>query len=129
MKTIAITLCAVCMIFPLCGDVFTVYADDTYIVGSVTSYSDYRFNNENWYTIPHPKIAEFTVRDDGSAYGLTENGISFVQFNVPNDFGIRVQRFEIQDHYHYVIEGEIANTLEELSARLAIAYQASLGGA
>lgn len=117
------------MIFPLCGDVFTVYADDTYIVGSVTSYSDYRFNNGNWYTIPHPKIAEFTVRDDGSAYGLTENGISFVQFNVPNDFGIRVQRFEIQDHYHYVIEGEIANTLEELSARLAIAYQASLGGA
>ncbi len=103
------------------------YADETFLVGSVLSYSDTRFNNENWYVLPHPKIAEFTVRDDGSAYGLTETGVSFIQYNVPNDVGIRVQRFEIQDHYHYIVEGNIIDTFEQLSAELALAYDASTG--
>ncbi len=104
----------------------TVFADETYLVGQVTSYSEVRFNNENWYTLPHPKVAEFTVRDDGSAYGLTETGVEFVQYNVPNDIGIRVQRFEIQDHYHYIVEGNIVDTFEQFSAFLAQAYTARM---
>jgi hypothetical protein len=87
-----------------------------------TSISE-RFNNDNWYTLPHPRVATFSVSEDGSVVGFTENGISFVQYNVPNVYGIRVQRFEIQDHYHYIVDGEIADTFTELSQLLALAYE------
>lgn len=43
-----------------------------------------RFNNENWYILPHPRVATFSVNADGRASGFTEDGISFAQFNVPN---------------------------------------------
>jgi hypothetical protein len=82
-----------------------------------------RFTNENWDTLPHPIVSEFSVREDGSAYGVTEDGRTFVQFNVPNDVSIRVQRFEIEDHYHYIVEGEIVNSSIELSALLALNAQ------
>jgi hypothetical protein len=88
----------------------------------LSAYRTLRFNNENWHTLPHPRVLSFSVHEDGSVTGLTENGISFVQFNVPNEYGIRVQRFEIQDHYHFIVDGEIANSVRELSALLAVAY-------
>jgi len=81
-----------------------------------------RFNNQNWYTLPHPRVATFSVNTDGSATGFTEDGISFVQYNVPNTYGVRVQRFEIQDHYHYIVDGEIVDSFTEFSALLAQAY-------
>ncbi len=84
-----------------------------------------RFNNTNWSLLPHPRVASFSMSDDGSASGLTENGIVFVQYNVPNTYGIRVQRFEIQDHYHYIVEGEIADSFTEFSSLLARAYNSS----
>ena len=79
----------------------------------------FRWNNENWFTEAHPKVASFTVHPDGSAYGLTDTGISFYQRTIDNEFGIRIQRFEMQDHYHYIVEGEAVYSLEELSVRLA----------
>jgi hypothetical protein len=103
--------------------VFPIFAEESYIVGSVSGSSSLRWNNENWFTMEHPKVASFSIRDDGSAFGLTETGVSFIQFNVPNDVGIRIQRFEIEDHYHYIVEGEIAYTFEELSIHLARAYE------
>lgn len=84
-----------------------------------------RFNNDNWYLLPHPRVATFSVHSDGSASGFTENGITFVQYNVPNTYGIRVQRFEIQEHYHYIVEGEIADSFIELSSLLARAYNST----
>jgi hypothetical protein len=98
---------------------YPTYAEETYLTGTIMTTATFRFNNENWNTLPHPQVATFTVRDDGSAYGLTETNIPFTQDNVANDFGIRIQRFEIQDHYHYIVEGTIAYSLEELSAELA----------
>ena len=86
-----------------------------------------RFNNDNWYLLPHPRVATFSVSTDGSATGFTENGISFVQYNVPNTYGIRVQRFEIQEHYHYIVGGEIVNSFTEFSVLLAQAYRAHMG--
>ena len=82
-----------------------------------------RFNNDNWYFLPHPRVTTFSVGADGSATGFTENGISFVQYNVPNPYGIRVQRFEIQDHYHYIVDGEIVDSFTEFSALLAQAHE------
>jgi hypothetical protein len=98
-------------------------ADETYDVGTFITTATFRWNNENWQTEEHPKVATFTMRADGSAYGITETGVPFTQDNVENAYGIRIQRFEIQDHYHYVIDGEIAYTTAELSARLAQAYE------
>ena len=98
-------------------------AAERYTVGAVTGSATYRFNNENWFTLPHPKIATFTVNADGSAYGLTETNIPFSQYNIQNPYGIRIQRFEIEDHYHYIVDGRIAYTTEELSAELARAIE------
>ncbi len=102
----------------------SLFAEETYTISAPDLIADFRFNNENWFTEEHPKIANFTMKDDGSAYGLTETGVAFIQYNVPNEVGIRIQRFEIEDHYHYIVEGEIVYTFEELSARLAQAYAA-----
>ncbi len=114
------------LVFALCG-VFCVpqyplLALETYTVGTLMTTANFRFNNENWFTEAHPKVASFTILDDGSAYGLTETGIPFIQENVPNPLEIRVQRFSIQDHYHYIIEGKDVYTFEELSAELARLY-------
>ncbi len=105
---------------------YTAFITSLSCLGSF-AYAGERFNNENWMSLPHPKVVTFSVREDGSAFGLTENGISFVQYNVPNDVGIRVQRFEIEDHYHYIVEGEIVTTNHQLSARLALAYISKMG--
>jgi hypothetical protein len=78
-----------------------------------------RLNNENWDTISHPKVASFTVHEDGSAEGLTVTNVPFKQYTIFDKNGIRAQRFEIQDHYHYIVQGEIAYSDEELTRLLA----------
>lgn len=98
--------------------VHSIVADEIFEVGTILTTTPFRFNNENWFTTPHPKIASFTVRDDRSAYGLTETGIPFSQYNITNDAGIRIQRFELQDYSHYIVDGEIVSTITELSIRL-----------
>ncbi len=80
------------------------------------------FTGQNWFIREHPLVANFSIHTDGSMTGITENGIPFRQYGVPNEFGIRVQRFEIEDHHHYIVEGEIAYTFTELSSLLAQAY-------
>ncbi|MCF7815517.1 MAG: hypothetical protein K9M10_02010 [Candidatus Pacebacteria bacterium] len=102
------------------------FADETFNVGTVMTTATFRFNNENWFTVEHPKIATFTIQDDGSSYGMTETGISFIQYNVPNQIGARIQRFEIQDHYHYIVDGTITYSLGDFSVQLAQAYSKSL---
>lgn len=78
-----------------------------------------RWNNTNWHTTPHPKPTSFRVTKEGEIFGFVEGGTSFRQINVVGDFGgARIQRFEIDDHYHYIVEGEIAYTLKEISLAL-----------
>lgn len=96
----------------------SIFADEIFEVGTILTTTPFRFNNENWFTNPHPKIASFTVRDDRSAYGLTETGIPFSQYNIPNDADILIQRFEMQDYSHYIVDGEIVSTITELSVQL-----------
>lgn len=96
------------------------FAEETFtIIPSPYKPSLFRFNNDNWFTTLHPHIASFTIDDEGNTYGYTDTGVNFVQYNVPNTTGIRIQRFEIQDHYHYIVDGEPVYTLNELSVRLA----------
>lgn len=107
----------------------TSSADETFHVGTIVQTATFRWNNENWFTEEHPKIAEFTVRADGSAYGLTETGIPFSQENVENMLNLRIQRFVMEDHYHYIIDGAVVYTLEEFSIQLAKAYSEATGSA
>lgn len=97
--------------------------EETYTVGTMYSNPSFRWNNENWFTIAHPIIYTFTIRDDGSSYGLTESGVPFTQVNIENSIGARIQRFEIQDHFHYIVEGEIIYSIEDFSIGLARAYE------
>ncbi len=84
----------------------------------------FRWNNENWFTESHPQVADFTVREDGSAYGTIETGVPFTQDNVENALGLRIQKFVLQDHHHYIINGEVIYSLEDFSIQLAKAYLA-----
>ena len=56
---------------------------------------------------------------DGSFEGETVTGIHFTQYTIMEKGGIRVQRFEMQDHYHFIVQGEIAYSKSELSMLLA----------
>ena len=78
-----------------------------------------RFNNENWFTIAHPKVETFSVLEGGEFVGTTTTGIAFEQRNVKNEYGVRIQKFSIQDHYHFIVEGEIAYSLADISAIIA----------
>src|SRR5262245_26073153 len=92
---------------------------ETYVISEFPSAAPMeRFNNTNWFTMPHPSIASFSVFSDGSSEGITETGVPFKQFNVPNDVGLRIQRFEIEDHYHYIIDGIVVYDLASFSAEL-----------
>lgn len=99
----------------------TLSAEEYFFVNAIQETAEARFTNENWLQIPHPKIREFAVMAGGGGYGTTTTNIPFVQYPVQNDYGLRIQRFEIQDHYHYIVEGQIMNTLQELSVALAVA--------
>ena len=81
--------------------------------------TEFRFNNENWFTTPHPDVASFTVLPSGDAYGTTTTGVPFVLYTIPTGDGVRLQRFEIQDHFHYIVNGRVVYTLPEVSAALA----------
>ena len=91
-----------------------------------TSLTSVRFDNENWFTRTHPRIASFSVLEDGNAYGITETGIPFNQYRIEDPNGIRIQRFEIEDHFHYIIEGEVVYSFQDFSKELALAYQRTI---
>lgn len=84
-----------------------------------------RFNNQNWQISEQPVVWSFTTHTDGSFSGLTTDGIPFTQYTVSEVDGIKVQRFEIEDHYHFIVNGEVAYSLEVLSSILSHKGQTS----
>lgn len=113
-RIIVASICAVLLV-----PFHTSNAEEPFYTSAVINTASFRWNNQNWLTTEHPKIAEFIVRDDGSAYGFTETGIAFSQENVESMLNVRIQRFVLQDHYHYIINGEVVSSLEEFSIQLA----------
>jgi len=122
MKFILTTFVALLVAFSVLP--YPATALESFTTGTVFTTATFRWDNDNWLRLPHPKVAEFTVRDDGSAFGFTETGIPFEQFNIPNAYNIRIQRFEIQEHYHYIVDGNVAYTTTELSMHLVKAQDA-----
>jgi hypothetical protein len=94
-------------------------AEEDMHTNTILQTATFRWNNENWFTEAHPRVIDFTVRDDGSAYGTLETGVPFLQENIENELGLRIQRFVLQDHYHYIINGTEVYTLEDFSIQLA----------
>lgn len=76
------------------------------------------FDNDNWFTLPHPEPLSFTFSENGEVYGTTTTGIPFSQINVPNDYGVRVQKFIIQNHYHFVLADRVVYTEVDLDAAI-----------
>jgi hypothetical protein len=88
-----------------------------------------RFNNQNWFTTPHPEPETFFVTEKGEVYGTTTTGIPFTQTNfiATSSPDVRVQKFTIQDHSHYIVDSQIAYSLEELDVKIAELHQESAG--
>jgi hypothetical protein len=124
-KTISfLIICGVCYLPNLF--VYAEVSETSFNEVLSTSLTSARFNNDNWFTRAHPRIASFSVQEDGNAYGITETGISFSQYRIEDPNGIRIQRFEIEDHFHYIIEGEVVYTFQDFSKELALAYQRTI---
>lgn len=98
-------------------------AEVTYIAAPVLASTTAAYSEEEWDTLPQPEIAFFTIHADGSASGMTVTGVPFTQLNVPNDFGVRVQKFEMGEHFHYIVEGIVVYTEDTLKTALANALK------
>jgi hypothetical protein len=98
----------------------TVFAEESYMVIASPDKPDFiRFTNENWFDLADQRVASFSVKDNGDSYGYTETGVYFTQKNIADIGSHKVQLFEIQDHYHYIIDGVPVYSLEEFSILLA----------
>lgn len=118
--TIIITVClfTISSVFDI-AQASTNQADQTTTqTNMITTQEDFRFNNENWLTTEHPEPAYFAINEFGEIYGMTTTNIPFTQTNLPNELGVRVQKFVIQDHYHYIVDGNIAYTDAELAQNI-----------
>jgi hypothetical protein len=51
--------------------------------------------------------------------GFTEDGRPFLQHTILMTDNVRVDTFEIEDHSHFIINGSVVYTTDELSRRLA----------
>lgn len=79
--------------------------------------------NENFHQVPHPVVSSFTRDGNGVWTGTTVDGKVFTQYPVPNAYGLRIERFEIDDYAHYVVEGDIIYSLQDLSVVLALSQE------
>lgn len=74
------------------------------------------YTPDNVQTAYHEAPAVFNVSADGTAVGATVSGIPFRQYNIANDYGIRLQRFEIGVAQWYVSDRGIIWTDSDLVA-------------
>lgn len=74
----------------------------------------FRWNQENFNTLPHPQITNFSF-DKGTIKGELADGSTFRQYTIYENACLRIQKFELDDYSHYVVNGEIAYELGNLS--------------
>lgn len=73
-------------------------------------------NTEEFFNSAHNQPAWFEVSADGSAYGKTVAGEVFTQINIPNNLGIRIQKFAIGPAFFYISDKGIIRANNDLSA-------------
>ncbi len=96
-----------------------VHAEQTYFIQPISETQNFRFNNENWNELPHPEVSSFTIFSNGEMVGTTTTGVPFEQRIVENDVGVKVHKYSIQDHFHYILRDRLYFTTEGLLAYLA----------
>ncbi len=60
------------------------------------------YTQDNILTTYHEAPASFAISEYGEVTGVTVGGTTFLQRNIANNYGIRLQRFEIGSAYWYV---------------------------
>lgn len=65
-------------------------------------------------------VISFDVDGKGNAVGMLEDGTVFRQYTIFVDDDVRIQRFETNNYYHYVVNDDIIFALEELSKFLGM---------
>lgn len=104
---------------PNFGGAATIDNSNSAVETSTTVSTSVRWNNENWFTSPHPEPETFFVTPEREVFGTTTTGIPFSQINITNEHGVRVQKFILQDHYHYIVDSKIVYSEEDLEMAIA----------
>ncbi len=72
----------------------------------------YFFSDITWKTAVHPNVVSFSRGIDGTYHGITDDRRTFVQFPFFQNTEYRIERFEIDAHHHYIVNGIIYDSLE-----------------
>jgi len=68
-----------------------------------TSIAVVLWNNNNFHTTPHPEVAYFEIVNEETV-GTLVDGTEFTQKNVLDNLGVKFQKFEMQNEYHWVTD-------------------------
>lgn len=76
------------------------------------------YTNDNFWSdsTTHDRPISFTVDEEGNVHGATETGKIFSQVNVPNEQGIRLQKFMIDEAFYYIYERGIIRADSDAAA-------------
>jgi hypothetical protein len=77
----------------------------------------FRWNQENFFTLPQPEVVSINF-DRGVMTGQLADGSTFKQYTVFANDCLRVQKFELDDYSHYVVNGFIFYRLEDFAAQM-----------
>ena len=74
------------------------------------------YTNDNFWSSEHDQPLSFSRDSWGNFYGVTVSGKFFAQVHIDNDFGIRLQKFSIDQAYFYVSDRGIIRADTDLVA-------------
>jgi len=74
------------------------------------------YTNENFHASTHDRPASLFQYERGGFYGFTETGKFYEQLPVYNEFGVRMQRFFIDEAYFYVTDRGTIDADSDLAA-------------
>lgn len=77
----------------------------------------FRWNQENFFTLPQPEVVSISF-DKGTMTGQLADGSTFKQYTYFSNDCLRVQKFELEDYSHYVVNGFIFYRLEDFASQM-----------
>jgi hypothetical protein len=77
------------------------------------------YTNENITHSPHSRVASMTMLPNGEFEGTLENGSSFTQTNIVNNF-TRLQRFQVDQAWWYISDKGVIGYGEGLEPIIAL---------
>lgn len=88
-----------------------------YLLFPLITLSSLIYTEEKWRNQPHPKVISLSLGESGRITGVTEGGYKFTQEQILDLDDLRVDRFVMGEHVHYIANGEYIPdevSLEEL---------------